>query len=116
MLVEQIEALLKMITVSENRIFDDFSANIVGRIDDCLASLKKVNKPSSIANISKAVEKLSTSFHEERIGAHYSLWKSPLVALKLPQPDPLWCQSVNRCLFDIMKLDLVQPWLLWGVQ
>ena len=70
MLVEQIEALLKMITVSENRIFDDFSANIVGRIDDCLASLKKLNKPSSIANISKAVEKLSTSFHEERIGAH----------------------------------------------
>ena len=42
MLVEQIEALLKMITVSENRIFDDFYANIVGRIDDCLASLKKL--------------------------------------------------------------------------
>ena len=42
--VEQIEALLKMITVSENRkIFDDFSAKMVGRIDDCLAPLKKLN-------------------------------------------------------------------------
>ena len=44
MQVEQIEALLKMITVSENRkIFDDFSAKMVGRIDDCLAPLKKLN-------------------------------------------------------------------------
>ena len=68
--VEQIEALLKMITVSENRkIFDDFSAKMVGRIDDRLAPLKKLNKLSSVAHISKAVEKLSTSFHEERIWA-----------------------------------------------
>ena len=60
--VEQIEALLKLMTVSENRkIFDDFSAKIVGMIDYCLALLKNLNKPSSVANISKAIEKLSTS-------------------------------------------------------
>ena len=94
--VVQIEVLLKMITVNENRkIFDDFSTKMVGRIDDCLAPLKKLSKLSSVANISKAVEKLSTSFHEERIGAIQGLWNSFLIALKLPQSDPLWCQSVN---------------------
>ena len=37
-----------------------------------------------------------------------SLWSSLLVDLKLPRPDPLWCQSVNQHLFDVMKLNLVK--------
>ena len=37
MQVEQIEALLKTIFVSENRkIFDDFSSKMIGRINNCL--------------------------------------------------------------------------------
>lgn len=75
--MEQIEALLKMITMSKNRkIFYFLSAKMVGKINDCLAPFKKVNKSSFIANISKAVVKLSTSFHEERIGALQSSWNS----------------------------------------
>ena len=87
---------------------DDLSANMVGRTDDCLAPLKKLNQPSSVANISKAVEKLFTSFHEERIGALQSLWNSLRVVLKVLLPDPLWYQSANQFLFDIMKLDVVK--------
>ena len=76
---------------------------MVGRIDYGLAPLKELNKLSSVANISKAIEKPYTSFHKERNGALQSLWNSLFVDLKLPQPDPLWCQSVNCQLFDIIK-------------
>ena len=65
-----------MITVNKKRKIVDFSAKMVGRIDDCLASLKKLSKLLFVANISKAVEKLSTSIHEERIGALQGLQNS----------------------------------------
>ena len=64
--VEQMEALMKAISVSENRrTFDDFCTKLVGKIDDCLAPLKKLGKPSSVAKLSKAVEKSFTYFHAE---------------------------------------------------
>ena len=109
MQVEQMEALMKAISVSKNRrTFDDFCTKLVGKIGDCLVPLKKLSKLSSVARLSKAVEKISTSFHTERIVALQSLWNSLLVALRLAPPDPLWCQSVTRHLFDSMKLDFVK--------
>ena len=62
----QTEAFLKTITVSKNRkLFDDFSTKLVGKVDDSLALLKKFDKPSTLTNISRAVEKRCTSFHAE---------------------------------------------------
>ena len=64
-------------------------------------TIEEIWQTVDYSNISRAVEKLSTSFHTERITALLTLQNS------LAWPYPL-CQSGNRCLFEIMKLDLVK--------
>ena len=88
---------LTSIAASEHGSFQEFSKAIVQEIRACFKEQIRSSKDK---------EKAVSVFHQIRISHLTSLWDNLHQSLHLPSPDPSWCQTVNKKLFDDISQEI----------
>ena len=90
---EEVDRFKRAICAEEQREpFERFAQKLVQTISGCIA------KPC--VSIDAKRERSYQMFYKARIGGLNELWNDFHSQLTLPQPDPIWTQTVNRLLFN----------------